>query len=211
MGDTAGKKPLSVLDKNNVIFLTAINTILEEYKYHPSVLAIRKHYEQGKCFSFSELTATDTLKLIKRISINKNMGEDQIPPKLIKTAVNFIVKSHTDIINPCFGISTFPDLAKRASIAPMDKGGTDKHTYTNYRPVSFLSTFSKIIESSLFDQLTKHADEFLQTFIGVYRKLYNSQHILSRLREEWKTQLDKNKIVGAVFLDVSKAFDCMPR
>ena len=49
--NTAGKKPLSVLDKD-VIFSTAINTVLEEYKYHPSVLAIRKHSEQTKCFSF---------------------------------------------------------------------------------------------------------------------------------------------------------------
>ena len=28
--------------------------------------------------------------------------------------------------------------------------------------------------------------------------------------EEWKTQLDENKIVGAVLLNLSKAFDCIP-
>ena len=32
--NTAIKKPLSVLDKDNVTFSTAINTILEGYKYH---------------------------------------------------------------------------------------------------------------------------------------------------------------------------------
>ena len=32
--NTAGKKPLSVLDKDNVTFSTAISTILKEYKYH---------------------------------------------------------------------------------------------------------------------------------------------------------------------------------
>ena len=73
-----------------------------------------------------------------------------------------------------------------------------------------MNTFPKIIESSIFDQLTKHANEFLQIFVGAYRKLYSSQHILIRLIEEWKTQLDKNKIVGAVLLDLSKAFDCIP-
>ena len=163
MGNTAGKKPLGVLD--NVTFLTAINTILEEYKYHSSVLTIRKHSEQGKCFSFSEMSVTDILKLIKRISINKAMGEDQIPLKLIKTAGNFIVKPHTYIINSCFSTTRFPDLAKRASVTPMDKGGTDKHTYPNYTPFSALNTFSKIIESSILDQLTKHGNKFLQTFV----------------------------------------------
>ena len=63
--NTAGKKPLSVLDKDNVTFSTAITTILEEYKYHSSVFNIKKHSRQAKCFSFSEVTTTDVLKLIK--------------------------------------------------------------------------------------------------------------------------------------------------
>ena len=84
------------------------------------------------------------------------MGEDQIRPKLIKTAGSFLVEPLTDITNSYFNKSTFPDPAKRASLTPIDQGGTDKHTYTNYRPVSVLNTFSKIIESSVFDQLTKH-------------------------------------------------------
>ena len=96
---------------------------------------------------------------------------------------------------------TFPDLAKRASVTPIDKDGTDRYIYTKYRPVSVLNIFSKIIKSSIFDQLTKHANGFLQIFVGAYRKLYSSQHLLIRLIEEWKTQLDKNKIVGAVLLD----------
>ena len=80
------------------------------------------------------MTTTDVLKLIKRISIIKAIGEDQIPPKLIKTAGNFLVEPLTDITNSCFTTSTFSDLVKRASVTPIIKGGTDKHTYTNYRP-----------------------------------------------------------------------------
>ena len=149
------------------------------------------------------------LKLIKRINISKTLGEDQIPPKLIKTAGSFLVEPLTDI-NSCFSTSTFPDLAKRVSVTPIDKGGTNKHIYTNCRPVSVLNTFSKIIASSIFDQLTTHANEFLQIFVGAYRKLYSSQLILIHLIEEWKVQLDTNKIVGAVLLDLSKAIYYIP-
>ena len=42
------------------------------------------------------------------------------------------------------------------------------------------------------------------------KKLCSSQHILIRLIEEWKTQLNKNKIVGAVLLNLSKDIDCIP-
>ena len=44
------------------------------------------------------------------------MGEDQIPPKLIKTGGSFLVEPLTDIINSCF----FPDLAKKASVTSTD-------------------------------------------------------------------------------------------
>ena len=37
-----------------------------------------------------------------------------------------------------------------------------------------------------------------------------TQHVLIRLLEGWRGQLDHNKIVGTVLLDLSKAFDCIP-
>ena len=73
-------------------------------------------------FFFSEVTTTDILKLIKCIDISKAMGEDQIPPKLITTANNFLVEPLTNIMNSCFSTSTFPDLEKRVSVTPVDKG-----------------------------------------------------------------------------------------
>ena len=69
--NTDRKKPLTVFDKDNLTFSITINTILEEYKYEPSVLNIKKHSELVKCFSFSDVTTTDVLKLIKSTGINK--------------------------------------------------------------------------------------------------------------------------------------------
>ena len=58
--------------------------------------------------------------------------------------------------------------------------------------------------------LTKHANVFLQMFVRAYRKLYSSRHILIHLIEEWKTQLDKSKIVDAIVLNLSKVPYCIP-
>ena len=46
--------------------------------------------------------------------------------------------------------------------------------------------------------------------ISAYRKNYSSQHVLLRLIENWRRCLDENKIVGAVLMDLPKAFDCLP-
>ena len=35
--------------------------------------------------------------------------------------------------------------------------------------------------------------------------------MLIRLLEEWRKHLDNNKVVGGIFMDLSKAFDCIPQ
>ena len=51
---------------------------------------------------------------------------------------------------------------------------------------------------------------YISPYVSAYRKGYNSQHVLIRLLEEWRQHLDNNKVVGGVFMDLSKAFDCVP-
>ena len=34
--------------------------------------------------------------------------------------------------------------------------------------------------------------------------------MLIRLLEEWRQHLDNNNVVGGVFMDLSKVFDCVP-
>ena len=142
--------------------------------------------------------------------MDKASDEDKTPRRLVKMVSNFLSEPITDIINIAIDTNTFPDRAKRASVTPIDKGVNNKHIYTNYRPVSVLNTFSRIIELTIFDQLTKHANHFLSIFASAYRKMYGTQHVLIRLLEEWREQIDHNKIVETVLLDLSKEFDCIP-
>ena len=52
-------------------------------------------------------------------------------------------------------------------------------------------------------------DKHLSIFLSAYRKLYSSQHVLMRLLEEWRHNLGNNYVVGAILIDLSKAFDCI--
>ena len=45
--------------------------------------------------------------------------------------------------------------------------------------------------------------------LSAYRKNYSTQHVLLRLIESWRRCLDENKVIGAVLMDLSKAFDCL--
>ena len=53
-------------------------------------------------------------------------------------------------------------------------------------------------------------DKYLSPFISAYRLNYSTQHVLIRLLEECREGLHNNFVVGGVFTDLSKAFDCIP-
>ena len=74
-----------------------------------------------------------------------------------------------------------------------------------------INTFSKITELAIFDKLTGHANQLLSIFVSTYRGVCGAQRILTGFLEEWREQLDHNKIFGTVLLDLSKTFDWIPQ
>ena len=79
-----------------------------------------------------------------------------------------------------------------------------------YRSGYSTNCFSKIRERFLHNQIASFLNKFLSDLISAYRKGYSTNHVLIRLIENCKTTLDKNLFTGAVFMDLSKAFDCIP-
>ena len=69
---------------------------------------------------------------------------------------------------------------------------------------------SKIYERCIHNSLSSYAETVLPNFISVYKKSYSSNHVLLRLTENWKKSRDNKNFVGAVLMDLSKAFDCIP-
>ena len=188
-----------------------IDRTIKSYQNHPSVLKIKNKFGSDlNSFDFQQIKAPEVKKLLKEIDIKKAVGVDTIPPKLIKIGADIIGEPLTQAINCCLRQGIFPENAKVASVVPLDKGKPDKYDVLNYRPVSILNALSKIYEKVIKNQLASYLDKYLSPFISVYRKSYSTQQVLIRLLEEWRDKLDKNFIVGAVLMDLSKAFDCIP-
>ena len=113
------------------------------------------------------------------------------------------------MINTDLESSCFSENAKISPVKPIYKkeSRSDKN---NYRPVSILNGFSKIYERFINDKLLSHVNDILSDFVSAYRSKYSSNHMILRLIEEWKEKLDKGFFAGAVLMDLSKAFDCIP-
>ena len=98
---------------------------------------------------------------------------------------------------------------KKAQVVPIHKKNSilDKG---NYRPVSVLPTISKIYERAINVQLSEHFKNLFNPFLAAFRAGYGCQSTLLKVIEDWKKALEENKYIGAILMDLSKAFDCLP-
>ena len=102
----------------------------------------------------------------------------------------------------------FPGTLKRADVTPIFKKEKDNEK-ENYRPMSMLSTFSKVFDKVLFEQINNHMQsKFLKHSTG-FCKNHSTQNALLVMIEKWKTILNKKLKVDALFVDLSKAFDTL--
>ena len=80
----------------------------------------------------------------------------------------------------------------------------------NFHPISLLKVMSKIHEGMLSEQLCDYFYGILAHRMSGYRKKHSCQTLLLNMVEQWKQTMDKGEYVGAVLIDLSKAFDCLP-
>jgi hypothetical protein len=84
---------------------------------------------------------------------NKNSsGYDEIPTKLLKISLSFISSPLTYIFNTSIFSGIFPDRMKYAVVKPFFKKD-DRSSIFNYRPICILSSFSKVIDKIVYNQL----------------------------------------------------------
>ena len=147
---------------------------------------------------------TNVIKMLKR----KSPGYDDITADIIKRTYPAFLKALTHIINLSFLQGVFPQEIKTAKVIPIYKGG-DCTLMNNYRPVSVLSVFSKILEQIM--------NKRLQDFIKLHNILYKYQFgfreghgtdlALITIVDKISEALDAGDYVLGVFLDLRKAFD----
>jgi hypothetical protein len=159
-------------------------------------------------FSIPDIAVHEVGALIKNLANKKSMGTDQVNAFLLKLSLPYIVESLTHVYNLCLRTNTFPDAWKCAKVVPLPKS-SDTTELNNYRPISILSALSKPLEKHVH----KHLAQFIEShnlfhpFQSGFRKLHSCQTALSRMCNSWLSAINKCHIVGAIFLDLRKAFD----
>ena len=149
-------------------------------------------------------------ELIKLLSqLNKSAsGYDDFQPLIVKQCKDIILDPLLHIYNQSFQKGIFPEQLKVAKVTPIYKKEST-HLFTNYRPISILSVFSKILEKLMHARLISFINRFEILYtnqFGFREKRSTSMAILTFV-EKLRTALDNGEYGIGLFLDFSKAFD----
>ena len=185
-----------------------VTAAISKHKDHSSIAEIRQRSNTNS-FSFQPVNHIDVNKYIKSMKVNKSSGYDNIAPVFLKTAANELSYPLTRLINVSIKMNKFPQQMKYGETSPIYKA-EEHHYKENYRPVSCLTSMSKVCEAMLAKQINSHFDDIFSEKLSAFRKSYCSEHVLINATDEWKLALDDGKCVGTVLMDLSKAFDSLP-
>lgn len=157
-------------------------------------------------FDLKEINERQLETIINNMKAKTLSGFDMISNKLIKDAKDGLIKPLVDIINCSIRTGKVPHQWKIAKIIALFKGG-DKKNKNNYRPISLLSAFSKLLEKSVQRQLYKYMEDkiLIQEQFGFRAKRSTEMAIQNYMKNLLSNE--KNEYRVSVFIDISKAFD----
>ena len=157
-----------------------------------------------------EPTTENEVKRIIMQSKAVNPGPDGIPMKIIKNNVNYLSPVISSLCNKSLNEGVFPKIHKSGIIVPIYKS-KDKDDISNYRPICLLNAISKILEKVVANRIIAHLEDnnLLSNAQYAYRKNRSTELATTKFVNDIIDNFDNNKYTLSVFLDLTKAFDCV--
>jgi len=212
--------PKMILENKSCIFQEdIIATKFNEYFVNVGPALAKKIDKSKKHFSdyllkFEKAFCTEDLKYdeidqaMKTLQKNKSPGNDGISCNVLHECYGQIRKILYFIFNKSITTGVFPEKLKIALITPIFKAG-DESLLTNYRPISVLPVFSKLLERIMYNRIYN----FFKTNNLLFEKQFGFQanhateHAILQLVEDITEAFSGGKFTLGVFVDLSKAFD----
>ena len=146
----------------------------------------------------------ENIDIIKSLE-NKSTGPYSIPLKMLTVIPDLIIIHLANIINMSFRTGEYPELLKVMKVVPIHKSGSTQDI-NNYRPISLLSIFDKIMEKLMHKKLYYFLEENIISYQNQFwfRRNNSTVHALTQITEMIK---DSGKFGCGIFVDLRKVFD----
>jgi hypothetical protein len=168
------------------------------------------HQEIKHCSNsiFIPPVTEEVVSLTNSLKGKHTAGYDDIPKSLVKQCIQIIKGPMTNMYNVSLNSGVFPNEWKTAKVKPLYKD-RDKYDIQNYRPISVISVFAKLLERLMFNRLIPFMFEnkiFTEAQNG-FRKGKCIETAIQSFIEIIQESLDKGLHTIGIFVDLTKAYD----
>ena len=157
----------------------------------------------------SKLLLINELKdTIFSLKINKSSGVNDVSFNIIKKYFGVLSEPLIYLFQPSHEKGVFPDDLEIAKVTPIYKAG-DNSDISNYRPISVLPCFSKILERLMYNRLYKYLKEnnILYEKQFDFQSGYSTNDAIVQLIDKMFDSFEKEQFTLGIFIDLSKVFD----
>ena len=200
--------PKQIADEMNSFFINAgISIINQNSPSSTDPLSFLPDVHLSHSMYVRPATEREITKIIESLK-NSSSGIDQFKPRVIKELKSELLKPILHFVNLSLKDGIFPEKLKEALITPVFKKGS-KELAGNYRPISVLNVFSKILEKIMYQRLTSYLDatKILYDRQFGFRKGCSTEMAVTEAVTIVTQALNNKNSILSVNMDLSKAFD----
>ena len=163
-------------------------------------------------FVFESLLGIERQKKLKKFTILTRKPRNHVRILIYRTwpIANCIVKPLMHIFNLSFLTGIIPNALKIARVTPVYKAN-NKENFSNYRPISVLPCFSKILEKLTYKRAITflNKNNILSNNQYGFRAGHSTQQLVIELVDKTSQAIERKEYTVGLFLDLSKAFDTL--
>lgn len=199
---------IDISNKFNEYFIQSVNNLNASIPDEQSEILINHCVTEQ--FKFTSVTKTDIIRIIK--SFNNNSGVNNINKQIILDSFDTIGDTLVEIINESLLNGEVPTSWKISTVIPIAKvNGSIK--CEDFRPINMLPFCEKTLEYVVKEQLLLFINNncILTDVQSGFRQYHSCESSLNYILSIWKNDVEANKKVVAVFLDLKRAFETIDR
>lgn len=154
-------------------------------------------------------TINEVNEQIKELRTRGAPGPDKITNMVLKQLPSAYRQELVHITNASMKLAHVPMSWKEATVVMLPKPLKDHKKPENYRPISLLNTLSKLLERIILVRLRVWiaTNELLSKFQCGFRHNRQTKDQILRIIQEAIKAFNNNELMGAIFIDIEKAFD----
>ena len=156
-----------------------------------------------------DISVSHVFHILINLDSSKAMGIDRIGPGVLRHCAEALCAPLHYLFSFSLRNQCIPSIWKVHKISPVFKSG-DKHSVTNYRPISLLCSISKVLERLIYDKIIDFVLPKLSVAQFGFLQGRSCLQQLLLLLDNIHKAFDGKSRLDAIYLDISKAFDSVP-